>query len=319
MKEERFGGSRPSSDAPEPDPSGGWLTQRERGAVWAIQLAVLCATMLGRKPARALMYVVAAYYTAFDGTARRASRDWLTRFHGRPARLAQVYRHILCFAHVTLDRLFFARGAVDYFEIERTGNHHLDEMARNRRGAVLLGAHLGSFEAMRAASEEEDLPVSIIGHFENARMINAAFQKIDPELSSRLVHMGRDPVQLALTLRDRIADGALVAVMADRVGLNEKYLEVDFFGAPARFSTGPFILAAALKCPIFLVFGLYYPPNRYSLHCEPFLDRLVLPRHDREGALRQVVIRYAARIESYCRRAPDNWFNFFDFWGTPPR
>ena len=23
---------------------------------------------------------------------------------------------------------------------------------------------------------------------------------------------------------------------------------------------------------------------------------------------------YAERIEHHCRLAPDNWFNFFDFW-----
>ena len=84
-------------------------------------------------------------------------------------------------------------------------------------------------------------------------------------------------------------------------------------------SLDAFILAAALKCPIYLVFGLYTAPNRYDLFCEPFVDQLVLPRHDREGALRDAVIRYAERLESYARRAPDNWFNFFDFWETPPR
>jgi Predicted acyltransferase len=24
--------------------------------------------------------------------------------------------------------------------------------------------------------------------------------------------------------------------------------------------------------------------------------------------------RYAARLEHYCREAPFNWFNFYDFW-----
>ena len=73
---------------------------------------------------------------------------------------------------------------------------------------------------------------------------------------------------------------------------------------------------AILKCPIYLVFGLYREPNRYELYCEPFSERLVLPRGAREEALRHEVARYARRLEDYCRKAPDNWFNFFDFWGT---
>ena len=78
-------------------------------------------------------------------------------------------------------------------------------------------------------------------------------------------------------------------------------------------------LAAVLKCPIYLVFGLYFEPNRYELFCEPFAERIVLPRGDRQEALRIVVSRYAERLEAYCRQAPNNWFNFFDFWESQGR
>jgi predicted LPLAT superfamily acyltransferase len=293
-----------------------WLHQGERGAVWAIELATWVATSLGRPAARMLARAIAAYYVVFDGRARRASRDWLARVHGRPPSLSEIYRHISCFAQVTTDRLFFARRAFDVFEIERTGNHHLEALARERRGAILLGAHLGSFDAMSAASQDERFPVTIVGHFENARRINAVLERLDPGLTSRVLHTGRDPIALALTLRDRLAAGGMVALLADRVGLNDKSVSVEFFGAPARFATGPFLLAAILRCPIYLVFGLYREPNRYELFCEPFSERLVLPRGARDEALHHEVTRYARRLEDYCRRAPDNWFNFFDFWGT---
>lgn len=296
-----------------------WLRQRERGAVWAIALATWTATAFGRPVAKLLARAIALYYVAFDRRARRASRDWLGRVNGRPASLAEVHHHVACFAQVTMDRLFFARAAFDEFEITRTGNHHLEALAREKRGAILLGAHLGSFEAMRASSHRERFPVTIVGHFENAQRINAVLERLDPDLASRVVHAGRDPVELALTLRDRLAAGGMVALLADRVGLNDKSVPVEFFGAPARFAAGPFLLAAILKCPIYLVFGIYRAPNRYELYCEPFAERLVLPRGAREEVLSGEVARYARRLEDYCRKAPDNWFNFFDFWetGTP--
>ena len=284
--------------------------------MWAITLATWIATGLGRPAARLLARAIATYYVVFDRRARRASRDWLTRVHGRPASLAEVHRHVSCFAQATMDRLFFARSAFGVFEIVRTGNHHLEALAREKRGAILLGSHLGSFEAMRAASHHERFPVTIVGHFENAQRINAVLERLDPELASRVVHAGRDPVELALTLRDRLAAGGMVALLADRVGLNDKSVSVDFFGTPARFAAGPFLLAAILKCPIYLVFGIYREPNRYELYCEPFAERLVLPRGAREEVLTREVARYARRLEDYCRKAPDNWFNFFDFWET---
>jgi predicted LPLAT superfamily acyltransferase len=77
---------------------------------------------------------------------------------------------------------------------------------------------------------------------------------------------------------------------------------------------GPYLLAAILRCPIYLTFGLFHEPNRYDLYCEPFAERVELPRAAREEAARGYVQRYADRLEHFCRLAPDNWFNFYDYW-----
>ena len=303
----------------EPEDKAAWLSQRERGTVWAIRMTAFWATLLGRRLSRPLVVLIAAYYVAFDRNARSVSRDWLTRVYGRPARFREIYRHLLTFVQVTLDRLYFATGKTEPFEVVRTGNELLSQQAATGQGAVLLGAHLGSFEAMRASGRDERFPVSIVGHWENAQMINALLSSLDPEMPAQVVHTGGDPVQLALTLRDRIQNGSMLAIMADRVGLNDKSIEVEFFGQKAAFATGPFLLASVLKCPVYIVFGLFVAPRRYELFCEPFAERIELPRGRREAGLESAVRQYAERLESYSRRAPENWFNFFDFWEKPER
>jgi predicted LPLAT superfamily acyltransferase len=271
------------------------------------------ATALGRAPARQFMRLIALWYFAFDARARAASRVFLGRVLGRPARADEVYQHILRFARVTLDRVFFLLGARG-FVVNRTGHHYLETLARERRGAILLGAHLGSFEAMRAGARSESLPLNIVGHFENARMINALLSRLNPHATARVVHVGKDPVGFAMNVSERLSQGELVAILADRVGLNDKRVSVRFLGQDAAFPTGPFLLASLLKCPVYLVFGLYFEPNRYELFCEPFSERIELPRKQRQQALREVVQRYAERLEHYASKAPDNWFNFYDFW-----
>ena len=87
-----------------------------------------------------------------------------------------------------------------------------------------------------------------------------------------------------------------------------------FMGAEARLPTGPYALASAIGCPVFLTFGLYESPNRYRLICEPFAEKVELPRSERQKAIQGYAQRYADRLEHYCRLAPDNWFNFFEFW-----
>lgn len=297
----------------------GWLSQRERGALAGMRFVLWLATAFGREPARQFVRLIALFYVAFDARARAASRAWLSRLHARPVRWIEIYRHILCFARVTLDRVFLLLGQRNCFVVHRTGHQHLEALARARRGAVLLGAHLGSFEAMRAGAANEHLPLNIVGHFENARMINALLERLDPAKAARVLHVGNDPVGFAMRVSERLEQGEMVAILADRVGLNDKQVEVEFLGAKAAFPTGPFLLASALKCPVYLVFGLYFEPNRYELFCEPFAERIELPRAARADALRAVVQRYAERLEHYARRAPDNWFNFHDFWHASER
>lgn len=306
----------PDPSAP-PDGDTGWLTRGERGALLGVRFTFWMARVFGRRLTRVFIRALAWWYARRDHAAAAASRQYLTRIHGRPATDREVRAHILRFAQVALDRIYLLQGA-GTFQVTRTGNHHLEALARDGQGAILLGAHLGSFEAMRAGAKSEQFPVHIVGHFQNAKMINALLARIAPDMAGRVIHTGDDPIAFALEVRERLEAGGMIAILGDRVGLNDKTVTVDFLGAPARFPTGPFLLASILRCPVYLVFGLYFEPDRYALYCEPFAERVELPRGRREDALRAIVQRYAERLEHYARRAPDNWFNFYDFWRTDP-
>jgi predicted LPLAT superfamily acyltransferase len=291
-----------------------WLTQGERGSILAIELTFRLATLAGRRTMRPLVALIALWYSLFDRTAVRASRGFLERIRGAPPGFWDVYRHLRTFAQVTLDRVFLATGRTKGMTFTRQGHDLLNRQYASGRGAVLLGAHLGSFEAMRAGGVADAIPIRILGYFSNARRINSRLARLNPGQEARVIHLGDDPIGSALRVRDSIDEGCMVAVLGDRVGLNERVVPARFLGAEASFPAGPFLMAALLKCPVYLVFGLYHEPNRYELHCEPFSEGLSIPRNNRAEALRDVAQRYATRLEEHARNAPENWFNFFDFW-----
>jgi predicted LPLAT superfamily acyltransferase len=60
--------------------------------------------------------------------------------------------------------------------------------------------------------------------------------------------------------------------------------------------------------------GLHRGGNRYDLHFESLVDAPKLERSRRDAQIREWAGIYAARLEHYCRLAPYNWFNFYDFW-----
>lgn len=291
-----------------------WLTQREKGSRWGMRFVLGVVRAAGRTGGQFFVSFVVFYYVLFAGRARRASMQYTQRLLGEGG-FWSAYRHLRHFAACTLDRFFLLSGKLDLFEFDRTGSHHLVELTRQRRGALLLGAHIGSYEAMRAMSNEVDIRINVLAHFENAERITGFLEEVsegDPMM--RVIAIDPKDSTYILKVKELIERGELVAMLGDRLGMNDKAVDAEFLGHSARFPAGPFVIASLLECPVYLVFGLYGAPNRYSLHCERFAERVELPRRRRQEALAEYVGAFAGRLEHYCRLSPYNWFNFYDFW-----
>jgi len=309
-----------SDEAAEAEEEG-WLDAKERGGVFLIRFTVFLTTFLGRTAARFIARFVAFYYTLSSPRVRKAIRRFHARLSDRKLSFLEVHRHLRRFVFCTVDSFFFISGKTAPFEVTRTGDHHLAALRDEKKGAILLGAHFGSFYAMRAASTEERLPLYVLMFTANARMFNDALEKLDPDGAAQVLELDPEAgLQSMLRVRELIEEGALIAIMADRIPPKtspDRVVQAPFLGEEASFPAGPFLLAALLKCPVYLTLGISRGPNTYDLHCEPFAERLVLPRGDREAGLKKHVTRYAERLEHFAREAPDNWFNFYDFWARP--
>ena len=290
-----------------------WLSQRERGSRW-LMLALARATLaLGRGFGRLFLPAACLYFLAFGPRARTASAAYLERVLGRPARLGDIYRHLHTFASTVHDRVLLLAERTGEFDIAIDGEPAIDAAVAEGRGCLLVGAHLGSFEALRAlGAKRRAHRVSMLMATENAERIQSVFQAIQPELAGRIIEMGA-PASL-LQVRERLEHGELVGILADRPWRSERTLQVPFLGAPARFPLSAFRLAAALGVPIVLAFGLYRGGNRYALYFER-LDEPGERTHAAADELaRTLLARYVTRLEHYCRLAPYNWFNFYPFW-----
>lgn len=294
----------------------GWRSVPEVGTVWGIRVVVFWSRVFGRGAARFVTSLVVLYYTLLRASARRSSRAYLRRM-GRPSGFWAVFRHLRQFGLVALDRAFFIRGEHRPFDIRHHGHEHLVSLRDQKQGAILLGAHMGSFEVGRSKSVDTDIPLNVIGDYSNAARINGVLQRLNPEMATRFIGVRPGDNSFIFEARDAIERGELVAILGDRAGHGGD-VEVDFLGAKVRMPTGPYVMASVLGCPVYLTFGLHTPPNRYDLYCEPFAERVRLPRRKREAALREYAQRYADRLAAYCDKAPLNWFNFYDYWEDPP-
>jgi predicted LPLAT superfamily acyltransferase len=292
--------------------SSAWREAPERGTARGMALMAGLTLRLGRSATRCLLPPLCLYFYATAPAARRASRQFLGRALGREPGTSDVLRHYHAYASNLHDRLLLAAGRVDALDITLTGTAEVEGLLRAGRGCLLVGSHLGSFEVLRALGKVQGRPISVVMHEENALKMQAVFSRLAPDLQQRVIASGRPDTMLRI--KECLERGEIVGMLGDRPLGDERSASLPFLGAPARFPLGPWLLAAVLGCPTALFFGLYHGGARYELVLEALGPGVSVPRQQRDAAVQLALARYVARLEHYARRAPYNWFNFYDFW-----
>ena len=302
---------------PAPSPAAqDWKQRPERSFAPVVRFMVWLSLALGRPASRLVLYLIAAYFVVFAPTAKRASKDYLRRVLGREATVRDGFRHVLGFASVVHDRVYWLRGRSDLFQVAISGADQLDELMDSGRGIVFLGAHFGSFEALRALGERHTLDVRMLMYPDNARHVTAALAAINPDMLDRIITLGQP--DSILRVRDHLAGGGAVGILGDRALGDDKSRPVPFLGDDALFPTGPLRLAAMLRAPVVFMAGAYLGGNRYHLSFEPVVDFAEVPVDQREAQVNQALAQYVGLLERHCCEAPYNWFNFYDFWKPAP-
>ena len=288
-----------------------WRGRPERGSPWLVRFMAWLSITIGRSASRIPLRLIALYFFLTAGSARTHARAFLARALGRAPSLAEEFRLFFTFSTTIHDRVFFLRDRFDLFDIDVHGTDAFDS-----EGALLMGGHVGSFEVLRACGRQlGKRRVAMAMHEENPRVSRILADVLGTDGAREVIALGRP--QSMLDLAARLEEGALVGVLADRVRGDEPALRVEFMGAPAAFPIGPMRMAAALRRRVIFMSGVHRGGNRYEVRFEPLADFTgveSLTRDERDAKVREAIAAYARRLEEVARGAPDNWFNFHDFW-----
>ena len=313
-----------NTTAPPNPAAPAWARHRERGSLLALRFMAWVAVTLGRPVARLLLHPITLYFLLFAAAPRRHSARYLARVLGRPATWRERYRHFHSFASTVLDRIYFVRGQRDAFDLTMHGDAGCDETLASGHGGFLVGAHLGSFESLHAAGKSfPGMRVTMVMYPDNARKIHGVLQAVAPEFKLAVIGIGNPGSTLAI--RDALDAGHLVGLLGDRFlgaeTARSPGIEIPFLGVPALFSDGPLRLAMLLKRRVIFMVGLFLGGRRYDVRFETLADFRQPPADPaaREQLIRQALHAYVARMESLCREAPFNWFNFYDYWREEPQ
>jgi predicted LPLAT superfamily acyltransferase len=293
-----------------------WTEQRERSNPFALRILAFTARRLGRRVARfGLIWPVALYFLLTAARARRASRDYLSRILGRPARLRHIWWHFATFGTVSIDRIYVHTGDRKRLDIRCHNIERFTNAFNRGRGALVLASHFGSFDLLHSLVDyNPDARLRILMDRATGAKANAVLSAISAGPTPLIIDTSDSDIDRALRVQNALTAGELVGLMGDRVASGERSVTCDFLGGRAPFPASPWLLAGLTGAPVLLAFSVYRGGNRYDVYCEEFGERLDLPRGQRMLAAGDYAQQYADRLASYVRAAPYNWFNFYRFW-----
>ena len=111
------------------------------------------------------------------------------------------------------------------------------------------------------------------------------------------------------TLAQRLRQGALVALVADR-DLSRSGIDVNFFGGPARMPAGPALLALKTEAPLITAFVSYTDNGIHIV----FRNVPLPTTGTQEEKVGQIVQITATQFEDGIRVKPEDWHMLQRIW-----
>lgn len=111
------------------------------------------------------------------------------------------------------------------------------------------------------------------------------------------------------TLAQRLRQGALVALVADR-DLSRSGIDVNFFGGPARMPAGPALLAVKTEAPLITAFVSYTDNGIHIV----FRNVPLPTTGTQEEKVAQIVQMTATQFEDGIKQHPEDWHMLQRIW-----
>jgi predicted LPLAT superfamily acyltransferase len=288
-------------------------TGRLRGGRWGIWFFATAVRVLGLRVTYVLAVVPAAYFS-FASPDVAATMDFHRRAFGPQPwwkRRWLVFRHFYSFGRAILDRTAILAGNRKNFSFQFDGEENLRKALAEKRGVLLLTAHLGNWEAAGQLLTRIDVPITVTGFDRETPEIRAVLNRASKQ-NFRLLPLTGSPMD-AIPLVAALKRGEVVAMLGDRA-YGSPSARIPFFGGMASFPIGAYVMAAIAGAPLMHVFSLREPAGLYRFFGFPAQHPKMPLHNERDAYLKSCAANFARDLESVMRRDPFQWYNFFPFW-----
>lgn len=303
-----------------------WSQIQESGSVLGMKFMFFVYRWLGRWAFGIFLYPVIGYYFLTNSYARSSSMSFLKLvqgYDGIPSEANITYwsfKHFMQFGHSLIDKLAAWTGDIETKDLKYIGYDSFYDSVAKGVGNLLIVSHIGNQEVCRALRKDSRVvKLNVLVHTKNAEKFNKIMTDIDGGSIVNLIQVTEVTPATAMMLQEKLDAGEVVVIAGDRTPLGGgRKTQASFLGAQAYFPQGPHVLAAVLKCPVYLMFSAKGSQG-YEITFEHFSDQIKINRKTREQDISRSVQKFADRLAHYAIKYPLHWNNFYDFWQLEPK
>lgn len=283
---------------------------KSRGNILGYKIFVFCIKNLGVRSAYFVLYFVAAYYFLFLPQSNKNIFYYFRKRLGYSFWKSKisVYQSYLIFGKTIIDKTAIYAGLRNKFTYEFDGIENLKQLLAEKKGGVLISAHMGNFEIAEHFFSDIDLDfqINLVTTDQEVTAIKEYMESVAVQKStSKFIYIKEDMSHI-FDINAALAKNELICFTGDRYFEGSKYLEAELLGKKAKFPAGPFLIASRLGVPVVFV----YVMKEKNLHYHLYARVAHVKKRDTEGVLNAYVHNLESMIEKY----PLQWFNYFDFW-----
>lgn len=228
--------------------------------------------------------------------------------------LISIYKNYCLLGEVLIDKIVVLAGFKGKFTFDFEGEKNLRRMVQDKKGGLLIGAHMGNWEVAGQLLERLDARINIV-------MYEAEHKKIKELLNSKMKKNNtniitiKDDFSHLFNIRRAFDRNEIVVMHGDRFLPETNTVIVEFLNKPAQFPTGPLYLASKNNVPVSFVYTLKDSATHYHFYATkgkvyPYPSKIKTRKQEMENMVRD----YVTSLESIIKKYPLQWFNYHPFW-----
>jgi len=314
-----------------------WTKQKEAGGYNSLKFTFFLFKLFPMRLLRLTAFPVGFFYFLFSKKAKIESRRYLDNiipYLDDPKMIKKCksffapLRHIISFALALLEKIQAWGGKFKFkgvhFQDDDIGQ--LINELESGKGVMLIISHHGNTEVLRGllnsgqTGVSRKIPFTAIMDLKISANFSRMLKELNPEAAMDIIGADEIGPHTAILMEERLSKGGMVLIAGDRTSPldNSKNLIIPFLGKDAPFSSGMFYMAAIMNVSIYFIFGLRKKElslkTEYNMHVHKSNTGFAATKKEKMEKSNDLANNFVSLMETYCKRQPFQWYNFFNFW-----